>query len=442
MANGWLLAFVSDYGASEDPGAATVRGLAARRPWTHSFKSAGKRWIHWSLHHRGLAYGLPLAQPGQLAESRAGTWDPAFAPFLTIWCDLMVEVDALVAGVPRVTGLREWLLSCLAVLVEADDCADQLHQAMVAGGANPRLLERSVRAIEPRLERRRYAVGNPLLGLPLRNGIVYSDARLVGRIALRLATEGRVDPVSLIRLRSYTHRERRLLVAALCSLVACGGEIPRAARRAAAAQLERAGLPADEVRDLQRLLRQPPSAELIAELVEGPRAAGYLIEQLLLAAFIDGWIDAEERSFIDQLATDLAVPRPRVDRIEWRVRRFCDWHRDLFDLFTESQYYGRLETFSTERITRLVLRNLDALVLEIRQTRELAALLTKAAAGTTLDQDERAAVRTGLLDICRAIPSLAIFALPGGALILPLLLKLLPWDLRPSAFQNIAPRWR
>lgn len=442
MTAGWLVDFTSDYLASAGPAVATASALRARKPWIRSLNSFGKRWIHWSLHHHGLAYGLPLAQPGQLTETRPGSWDPSFAPFLTGWCDLMVEVDALVVGAPRATGLREWLLCCLAVLVENDDWATQLHRAMTDGGASPRLIERAALAIEARLEGRRYVVGNPLLGLPLRNGIVYSDARLVGRVALRLALDRRIDPVSLIRLRSYTHRERRLLVAALCGLVASGSEIPGAARRAAAAQLERAGLPREEVRELQRLLRHPPSASLIAELVEGPRAAGYLLEQLLLAAFIDGWIDAEERSFIDQLARDMEVPGPRLARIEWRVRRFCDEHRDLFDLFSESQYYGHLEAFSRDRITRLVLRNLDALVLEIRQTRELAALLTRAASGGTLDDDERASVRTGLLDVCRAIPSLAIFALPGGALILPLLLRLLPWDLRPSAFQTIAPRRR
>jgi hypothetical protein len=44
-------------------------------------------------------------------------------------------------------------------------------------------------------------------------------------------------------------------------------------------------------------------------------------------------------------------------------------------------------------------------------------------------------VRLQLLDICKAIPALAIFMLPGGSLLLPLLIKLLP-DILPSAFRD------
>ena len=40
-----------------------------------------------------------------------------------------------------------------------------------------------------------------------------------------------------------------------------------------------------------------------------------------------------------------------------------------------------------------------------------------------------------LLDICKGIPAFAIFMLPGGALLLPLLIKLIP-DILPSAFNR------
>jgi len=39
------------------------------------------------------------------------------------------------------------------------------------------------------------------------------------------------------------------------------------------------------------------------------------------------------------------------------------------------------------------------------------------------------------LDICKTIPSLTIFLLPGGAILLPLLVKLIP-KLLPSAFDE------
>ena len=44
-------------------------------------------------------------------------------------------------------------------------------------------------------------------------------------------------------------------------------------------------------------------------------------------------------------------------------------------------------------------------------------------------------MRTQFLDIVKTIPSLAIFMLPGGAFVLPIVLKVIP-KLVPSAFRD------
>jgi len=54
---------------------------------------------------------------------------------------------------------------------------------------------------------------------------------------------------------------------------------------------------------------------------------------------------------------------------------------------------------------------------------------------TSLSEEEKEKVKVQLLDICKAIPAFAVFMLPGGALLLPLLVKLIP-DILPSAFQD------
>ena len=53
----------------------------------------------------------------------------------------------------------------------------------------------------------------------------------------------------------------------------------------------------------------------------------------------------------------------------------------------------------------------------------------------TIDILEKSKIKIQLLDICKAIPALAVFLLPGGALLLPLLIKLIP-DILPSAFKE------
>ncbi|WP_258932024.1 LETM1 domain-containing protein [Flavobacterium oreochromis] len=52
-----------------------------------------------------------------------------------------------------------------------------------------------------------------------------------------------------------------------------------------------------------------------------------------------------------------------------------------------------------------------------------------------LNPEEKKKVKTQILDICKTIPSLTIFLVPGGSLLLPILIKFIP-KLLPSAFNE------
>jgi len=93
-----------------------------------------------------------------------------------------------------------------------------------------------------------------------------------------------------------------------------------------------------------------------------------------------------------------------------------------------------------ERVNVAVTENLEAIVTELRETGELGQLLAKATAGRTLSAEEKRKVREQLVDLAKAIPALAIFAAPGGLLLLPLLAKLLPFNMLPSAWEKGAAK--
>ena len=93
---------------------------------------------------------------------------------------------------------------------------------------------------------------------------------------------------------------------------------------------------------------------------------------------------------------------------------------------------------SIEEIKELLHRNKLRLDEELRQSKEAVSLIKKATHSNLTDV-EREKIKTQLLDICKAIPALAVFLLPGGALLLPLLIKLIP-DILPSAFQEDLPK--
>ena len=89
---------------------------------------------------------------------------------------------------------------------------------------------------------------------------------------------------------------------------------------------------------------------------------------------------------------------------------------------------------TVEEIKVLLQKNKIRLHQELLQSKE-ALFLIKKATHSKLNDDEKEKIKIQLLDICKAIPALAVFLLPGGALLLPLLIKLIP-DILPSAFKE------
>jgi hypothetical protein len=88
----------------------------------------------------------------------------------------------------------------------------------------------------------------------------------------------------------------------------------------------------------------------------------------------------------------------------------------------------------SKRWIKILGRNKDKLATELKQSKELVFLIRKSTM-TELTKEEKEAVKSQFMDIVKSMPSLAIFLLPGGAFLLPLVLKVIP-DLIPSAFRD------
>lgn len=87
-----------------------------------------------------------------------------------------------------------------------------------------------------------------------------------------------------------------------------------------------------------------------------------------------------------------------------------------------------------QEVTDLLEKNKNSFLKEVQESKELVMLL-RASTTRNLTDEEKGKVKEQLLDICKSIPAFAIFMLPGGALLLPLLIKLIP-NLLPSAFRD------
>ena len=87
-----------------------------------------------------------------------------------------------------------------------------------------------------------------------------------------------------------------------------------------------------------------------------------------------------------------------------------------------------------DEIKILLQKNKLRLAQELKQSKEAMGLIKKAT-HTNLTDVEKEKIKIQLVDICKSIPALAVFLLPGGALLLPLLIKLIP-DILPSSFRD------
>jgi len=332
----------------------------------------------------------------------------------------------------------------LAAFLAAAVGEDELAVAAYAPGRDFKAVSRALRAAGVALRARLYPPGDPLHGLPLHPGHVAVQRRHLARIAMGHHRHGRLDPDALARHAEFAAGELALLVEALSGLVATAAPAHASAAAVRQRQLRRLALAGEPLEQARAAVGAPRSPEALARAAPA-RVRPFLLEQLhlaLLRAHLEApeaarWVEA----FAAAAKLDPAVAA--AARIEAAAQH--DDHQVWFDAFDEgggsswhafSNEWDAAADQLVERVSAAVTGNLDAIATEIRETGELGALLAKAAGRGKLTPDEKHKVRAQLIDLAKAVPALAIFAAPGGMLLLPLLAKLLPFNLMPSAWDK------
>ena len=160
----------------------------------------------------------------------------------------------------------------------------------------------------------------------------------------------------------------------------------------------------------------------------------YLIEIAGMALWSDGKIENDEKYFLHSLAEILSVPDSFVGESIYTTNEFISKHKKEIPYFNYSNPVKHFYDQTTQSVVTLISRNKKRLIKEIEQSKELMVLLAYSTR-RDLDEKEKKKVKKQLLEICKTIPSLTIFLLPGGSLLLPILIKFIP-TLLPSAFNE------
>jgi len=142
----------------------------------------------------------------------------------------------------------------------------------------------------------------------------------------------------------------------------------------------------------------------------------------------------EEKLFLTSFCEFLKIPEKELDETLVMVGSFVLNNNQKVSFLKTSSSYEKMFSSFSRRWIKVLGRNKDKLATELKQSKELVSLIKKSTM-KELSKEEKEIVKTQFMDIVKSMPALAIFMLPGGALLLPLVLKVLP-DLLPSAFRD------
>ena len=160
----------------------------------------------------------------------------------------------------------------------------------------------------------------------------------------------------------------------------------------------------------------------------------YLLDIACLTVWEDHSLDYTESEYIYGLGKDLNHDKNTIENALKNVRLFFEKNHKKIPYLKDTNLASKFYDGMTKNVSKIILRNSKRLKKELLESKELVLLLTKSTT-KELNEEERKKIQMQLLDIFKSIPSLAIFILPGGAVLLPIFIKLIP-KLLPSAFDD------
>ena len=160
----------------------------------------------------------------------------------------------------------------------------------------------------------------------------------------------------------------------------------------------------------------------------------YLIDMAGMALWNDMEMENNEAYFLYELAKIMTVPDNFVTDSIASTDNFINKYKKQIPYFNYSNPVKHFYDQATQNVKILITRNKTRLAKELANNGDLMLLLTHST-HRSLDAKEKKKVKKQLLEICKTVPSLTIFLLPGGTLLLPILIKFIP-KLLPSTFNE------
>ncbi|QCX00437.1 hypothetical protein FGM00_10045 [Aggregatimonas sangjinii] len=160
----------------------------------------------------------------------------------------------------------------------------------------------------------------------------------------------------------------------------------------------------------------------------------YFLDMACLTVWEDKSLDYQESEYIYGIGKDLGFSEKEIGRSLEEITSFFAKNSAVIPFLKGKNLAIQFYDSMAKVVNKLILRNSKRLQKELSESKELVYLISKSAT-KDLTSEERKKIQNQLIDIFKSIPSLAIFILPGGAVMLPIFIKLIP-KLLPSSFDE------
>lgn len=161
----------------------------------------------------------------------------------------------------------------------------------------------------------------------------------------------------------------------------------------------------------------------------------YLMDVALLSVYSSREELVEsEKEFIEKLRKFLSIPKDELEESSMFIENYLLANKEATEVFTGIPAYEKvLDNFSS-KWKKILLRNKDKVAKELSESKELVGLI-KDSMVRELSSEEKKRMNRQLKDLLKTMPAVTIFLVPGGSILLPMMVKLIP-DLLPSTFRD------
>ncbi len=145
-------------------------------------------------------------------------------------------------------------------------------------------------------------------------------------------------------------------------------------------------------------------------------------------------VKPEEDRKLRAIGKQLNLSQEEIEESSLFSRTFILKNRSNLSIINQDKTLSVFYKNIQNKWSMILGRNKEKILTELKESKEFMDLVSKSAV-RDLSSEEKEIMKKQFYDILKSMPSLAIFMLPGGALLLPVVSKLFP-ELLPTAFQE------